>query len=62
MFLQRKGARLGNQWAWSFRGWSQGGESEWNSAAPDADETKASIYQDIEVPKAGDFSFLCSLC
>jgi hypothetical protein len=37
--------------------WSQGGESEWNSAAASADETKASIYQDIEVPKAGDFRF-----
>ena len=35
--------------------WSQGGESEWNSAAASADETKATIYQDIEVPRAGDY-------
>src|SRR5260370_11006583 len=35
--------------------WSQGGESEWNSAAASADETKASIYQELEVPTAGDF-------
>ncbi len=35
--------------------WSQGGESEWNSAAASADEAKATIYQDIEVPRAGDY-------
>ncbi len=35
--------------------WSQGGESEWNSAAASADETKATIYQDIEVPQDGDY-------
>jgi len=35
--------------------WSQGGESEWNSAAASADETKASIYQDLVVPRAGDY-------
>ena len=35
--------------------WSQGGESEWNSAAASADETKATIYQDIEVPRPGDY-------
>ena len=35
--------------------WSQGGESEWNSAAASADETKATIYQDFEVPRAGQF-------
>ena len=35
--------------------WSQGGESEWNSAAASADETNATIYQDIEVPRAGDY-------
>ena len=35
--------------------WSQGGESEWNSAAASADETAGSIYQDIEIPRAGDY-------
>lgn len=35
--------------------WSQGGESEWNSAAASADETRASIYQEIEVPRAGQY-------
>lgn len=35
--------------------WSQGGESEWNSAAASADETKAAIYQDVEVPRAGEY-------
>ena len=35
--------------------WSQGGESEWNSAAASADETKATIYQDLEVPRAGQY-------
>ncbi len=35
--------------------WSQGGESEWNSAAASADETMATIYQDIEVPRPGDY-------
>ena len=35
--------------------WSQGGESEWNSAAASADETKATLYQDIEVPRVGDY-------
>lgn len=35
--------------------WTQGGESEWNSAAASADETRASIYQDVEVPRAGSF-------
>jgi hypothetical protein len=33
--------------------WTQGGESEWNSAAASADETRAAIYQDLEVPRAG---------
>ena len=33
--------------------WTQGGESEWNSAAASADETRASLYQDFEVPRAG---------
>lgn len=37
--------------------WTQGGESEWNSAAASADETRATIYQDIEVPRAGVYKF-----
>jgi hypothetical protein len=35
--------------------WSQGGESEWNSVAASADETRARIWQDIEVPRAGEY-------
>src|SRR3989440_8327274 len=35
--------------------WSQGGESEWNSVNSSADETRATIWQDIEVPRAGDY-------
>ena len=35
--------------------WSQGGESEWNSAAASADETKATIYQDLEVPRTDKY-------
>jgi hypothetical protein len=35
--------------------WSQGGESEWNSVAASADETHATIYQEIEVPRDGDY-------
>ncbi|HYG81877.1 MAG TPA: hypothetical protein VD861_15875, partial [Pyrinomonadaceae bacterium] len=35
--------------------WTQGGESEWNSAAASADETRATIYQDVEVPRAGAY-------
>jgi hypothetical protein len=35
--------------------WTQGGESEWNSAAASADETRATIYQDVEVPRAGTY-------
>ncbi len=35
--------------------WSQGGESEWNSAAATADETRATIFQDVEVPRAGKY-------
>jgi hypothetical protein len=35
--------------------WSQGGESEWNSAAASADETNGTIYQEIEVPRAGEY-------
>jgi hypothetical protein len=35
--------------------WSQGGESEWNSAAASADESRATIYQDLEIPRAGKY-------
>ncbi len=35
--------------------WTQGGESEWNSAAGSADETRATIYQDLEVPRYGRY-------
>ena len=35
--------------------WTQGGESEWNSAAASADETNATIYQDLEIPRAGNY-------
>lgn len=36
--------------------WTQGGESEWNSAAASADETRATLYQDLEVPRAGQYT------
>jgi hypothetical protein len=36
--------------------WTQGGESEWNSAAASADETRATLYQDLEVPRAGQYA------
>jgi hypothetical protein len=35
--------------------WAQGGESEWNSVNASADETRATIWQDIEIPRAGDY-------
>ncbi|HBB86589.1 MAG TPA: hypothetical protein DC047_03120 [Blastocatellia bacterium] len=35
--------------------WTQGGESGWNSAAASADETQATIYQNIEIPRAGQY-------
>jgi hypothetical protein len=35
--------------------WTQGGESEWNSATASFDETKGEIYQDLEVPRAGEY-------
>jgi hypothetical protein len=35
--------------------WTQGGESEWNSAAASADETNASIYQDLDIPREGKY-------
>jgi hypothetical protein len=35
--------------------WSQGGESEWNSVAASFDETRATMWQDVEVPRAGEY-------
>lgn len=35
--------------------WSQGGESEWNSVAAAADETRGAIKQDVEVPRPGQY-------
>ena len=35
--------------------WSQGGESEWNSAAASADESTGKIYQDFEIPRGGNY-------
>src|SRR6185503_11260302 len=37
--------------------WTQGGESEWNSAAASADETRAVLYQDLEIPREGPYAF-----
>jgi hypothetical protein len=34
--------------------WTQGGESEWNSVAAAADETRGVIWQDIEIPRSGE--------
>lgn len=36
--------------------WTQGGESEWNSAAASADETRATLYQDFEIPRGGEYT------
>src|ERR1044071_1485540 len=36
--------------------WTQGGESEWNSAAASADETHATLYQDFEIPRGGQYA------
>ena len=36
--------------------WTQGGESEWNSAAASADETRAELYQDLEIPREGKYA------
>ena len=36
--------------------WTQGGESEWNSAAASADENRATLYQDLEIPRAGQYA------
>lgn len=35
--------------------WSQGGESEWNSVAASADETRGTIWQDLEIPRGGEY-------
>ncbi len=35
--------------------WTQGGESEWNSAAASADETRATLHQDFEIPREGQY-------
>lgn len=35
--------------------WTQGGESEWSSAAASADEIRATLYQDVEIPRAGSY-------
>ena len=36
--------------------WSQGGASEWGSAAASADETQATIYQDVEIPRTAEYN------
>jgi len=36
--------------------WTQGGESEWNSAAASADENRATLYQDFEIPRGGQYT------
>src|SRR5256885_16388672 len=46
---------------WSISGpgvsaeWSQGGESEWNSVAASADAIRGAIWQDVEIPRAGEY-------
>src|SRR6185436_2927597 len=35
--------------------WSQGGESEWNSVNASADESRGTIWQDLQVPRAGEY-------
>ncbi|HMG73584.1 MAG TPA: hypothetical protein VK582_08785 [Pyrinomonadaceae bacterium] len=46
---------------WSISGpgvsaeWTQGGESEWNSVAAAADETRGVVWQDIEIPRSGEY-------
>lgn len=35
--------------------WSQGGESEWNSVAASADETRATLSQALEIPRSGTY-------
>jgi hypothetical protein len=36
--------------------WTQGGESEWNSAAASADENHGTLYQDLEIPRPGQYT------
>jgi hypothetical protein len=46
---------------WSINGpgvsaeWTQGGESEWNSVTAAADETRGSIFQEVEIPRSGEY-------
>jgi hypothetical protein len=46
---------------WSISGpgvsaeWTQGGESEWNSVGAAADETRGVIWQDLEIPRSGEY-------
>lgn len=46
---------------WSISGpgvsaeWSQGGESEWNSVAASADENRATLTQEVIIPRAGEY-------
>ncbi|MCA1621454.1 MAG: hypothetical protein LC795_19545 [Acidobacteria bacterium] len=35
--------------------WSQGGESEWNSVAASPDETSATLFQEVEIPRDGQY-------
>ncbi|HEX7957847.1 MAG TPA: hypothetical protein VF508_12935 [Pyrinomonadaceae bacterium] len=35
--------------------WSQGGESEWNSVAASPDETRATLFQEMEIPRDGQY-------
>ena len=35
--------------------WTQGGESEWNSVAASPDETRATLFQEIEIPRDGRY-------
>src|SRR5215204_3480294 len=35
--------------------WSQGGESEWNSVAASPDETRATLFQDVTIPRDGEY-------
>lgn len=37
--------------------WTQGGESEWNSAAASADESSATLSQQVTIPRAGEYNF-----
>ncbi len=37
--------------------WTQGGESEWNSVNASADETRGTIWQDVMIPRAGNYKF-----